>query len=78
MAQIRGRSGKLYETHFAEGEVWYLNTWHMHSFLNPGPIDRYHVWYNAYLSNGNDESLNPTLHKLFEDALANYSGPLLK
>jgi hypothetical protein len=67
---------KKFETHFSEGEVWYLNTWLKHSFDNStGSFDRYHIWYNAYLANGEGEMLNQKLHKLFEDAILNYSGP---
>ncbi len=67
---------KKYETHFAEGEVWYLNTWLRHSFDNISTsVDRYHIWYNAYLANGQGEMLNQKLHRLFEEALSTYEGP---
>jgi hypothetical protein len=67
---------KKFETHFAEGEVWYLNTWLRHSFDNSdGSFDRYHIWYNAYLADGEKKELNKRLHNLFEEAVSNYEGP---
>jgi hypothetical protein len=69
---------KLYQEEFKEGEVWYLNTWLPHSFANNGSLDRYHIWYNAYLTDGEKNSINLKLHRLLEDALANYKGPYVE
>lgn len=78
-AQIRSRNYRtLYEAEFKEGEVWYLNTWLPHSFANKGTLDRYHIWYNAYLTDSEKNSINLTLHRLLEDALANYKGPYVE
>jgi hypothetical protein len=75
-AQIRdSKQQTTYEEEFKEGEIWYLNTWLPHSFTNNGSIDRYHIWYNAYLTDGEKQSINLKLHKLLEDALLNYTGP---
>ena len=76
-AEIKDRNGNLYQTHFKEGEVWYLNTWLPHSFNNKGDQDRYHIWYNAYLTNGEKETINKKLHGLLTDAVINYEGPFL-
>lgn len=78
-AQIQDSKRRtLYEEEFKEGEVWYLNTWLPHSFANKGLLDRYHIWYNAYLTDGEKNSINLKLHRLLEDALANYKGPYVE
>ena len=78
-AQIQDSKRRtLYEEEFKEGEVWYLNTWLPHSFANNGLLDRYHIWYNAYLTDGEKNSINLKLHRLLEDALANYKGPYVE
>jgi hypothetical protein len=78
-AQIKdSKRQTLYEEEFKEGEVWYLNTWLPHSFANNGSLDRYHIWYNAYLTNGEKQSINLKLHKLLEDALLTYKGPYVE
>lgn len=79
MAQIKNsKRTEMYEQEFKEGEVWYLNTWLPHSFSNNGPLDRYHIWYNAYLTNGDRQSINSKLHMLLEDAVVNYKGPYVE
>jgi len=78
-AQIKdSKRHTIYEEEFKEGEVWYLNTWLPHSFANNGLLDRYHIWYNAYLTNGEKQSINIKLHNLLEDALLNYKGPYVE
>ena len=77
-AEVKDSRGKLYQTHFKEGEVWYLNTWLPHSFNNKSEQDRYHIWYNAYLTNGERETINNKLHRLLEDAVKEYQGPFLR
>lgn len=68
---------KVYNSKFNEGELWFLNTWLPHSFDNQGPLDRYHLWMNTYLTNEAGESVNLKLNSLLEDAVAKYEGPLL-
>lgn len=65
---------KIYETEFKEGEVWYLNTWLPHSFKNKGKINRYHIWYNAYLNDGSKQQLNTRLQQLLNSAIDKYEG----
>jgi hypothetical protein len=78
-AQVKNRSRtELYETEFLEGEVWYLNTWLPHSFYNQGSIDRYHIWYNAYLTGKESQGINLKLQELFNQALINYTGPYIE
>ena len=60
---------KVYNSKFNEGELWFLNTWLPHSFDNQGPLDRYHLWMNTYLTNEAGESVNLKLNSLLEDAL---------
>jgi hypothetical protein len=74
-ARVRDpRTNKIYETEFKEGEVWYLNTWLPHSFKNQGTKDRYHIWYNAYLNNGEKQQLNSRLQQMFTNVVSQYEG----
>ena len=57
--------------HYAEGEVWLLNSWHEHTVRNQGDDDRYHLMMYGKLT---DTKLVPFIGR----ALATYDGPYIE
>jgi hypothetical protein len=57
--------------HYAEGEVWLLNSWHEHTVRNQGDTDRYHLMMYGKLD---DNKLSPYI----EEAIDTYDGIFIK
>lgn len=59
-----------YIQHYAVGEVWMFNSVHYHKAVNGGDTDRVHVL--CYF-----DHMDPKIRPFIEQAIINYSGPLI-